>query len=984
MHPDLPHEQAYFDRALALRDRQQAHLARAPSLAAHPKAAVELRKRVSRLGLTDPDEAVAFGRIEAANDRWYIGKGAIWGDDNDLVVVNWQAPIAAAFYTATPDEPQGLDARRLYRCTGNQIREIEDLVFREVARAVASGRTPEPVLTDALLESLGSARSGELGDIVATIQAAQYDVISRPLDQLLVVQGGPGTGKTVVGLHRVSWLLYNRRDRLEARDVLIVGPNPAFVRYISSVLPSLGDGAVVQLPLRALGPRVRIGRVDPPELRRLKGDRRLLRLILRGVRNRQRVEARPVELTIEGRRVELDGRRIATRARQLAGRPHNEAYRMLRAFIGAEVGAALARIGAAEVAVQGESARAVDNHLARVWPTLTPQAFLVGLLSSRRQLLAAGAGTLSDVELGMLALPSDAQVSTWQWSADDVPLLDTADALLNGVPATYEHIVVDEAQDLSPLQLESIRRRSRAGSITVLGDLAQGTSPWAHEAWDAVVQVLRHERVGAETVGLEYGYRLPAEVHEVAMRLLPEAAPGLASPDALRSSGHEVVVATAEQPEGLVPRVVATVRQLVGDGIVGVIAPGSVRAELVRGLDDDGIAWASELRPSAATVVLLAPDEAKGLEFDVVIVVEPSAIVDESEHGVRALFVAMTRCTSRLALVHARPLPPVLGLGGSPAGELAPSLEGPEPSIDDAAGETATGGDEAPAPGLVDLVAVDRATHPDPDRGDDAGDDTLPMLTDDVDEGSEDRPTVDVGEGSGDRPTVEVVEGSGDRPTVEVSDDAVDRPTVEVVDHAGSMPTVEVGDGPAAVPVADVGDDAVAMPASSFDEEGDDVQAVPVEATAPGRATIPPSPVGTGDEPRSPGHDLPADDEPSIDRRDPSVAVGAATGEEAPVLSSSVDPDASTVLAAIDDLDHDIARAIAATVADKLAHLLAPPLLPIVAEELARALGTRAEPPTTTPPIANGEATNGRSTNGGATSGEADAEGIRPPVVPGR
>src|SRR4029453_2434020 len=221
MHPDLPSEQAYFDRALALRARQQAGLARAPRLAANPKAAIELRKRVSKLGLADPDEAIAFGRIDAADHRWYIGQGAIWDDDNDLVVVNWQAPIAAPFYTATPDDPEGLDARRLFRCTGNQIREIEDLVFRDIADAIAAGREPEPILTDALLDALGSARSGELGDIVATIQAAQYDVISRDLNQLLVVQGGPGTGKTVVGLHRVSWLLFNRRDRLEATE----GPN---------------------------------------------------------------------------------------------------------------------------------------------------------------------------------------------------------------------------------------------------------------------------------------------------------------------------------------------------------------------------------------------------------------------------------------------------------------------------------------------------------------------------------------------------------------------------------------------------------------------------------------------------------------------------------------------------------------------------------------------------------------------------------------
>jgi DNA helicase IV len=696
MHPDLPTEQAYFDRALALRDRQQAGLALAPGMAANPRAAAELRKRVSRLGLDDPDQAIAFGRIEAAERRWYIGKGAIWDDDNELVVVNWQAPIAAPFYTATPDEPEGLDARRLYRCTGNQIREIEEVMFREVARAISEGRSPEPVLTDALLDSLGSARSGELGDIVATIQASQYDVISRPIDGLLVVQGGPGTGKTVVALHRVSWLLYNRRDQLEPRDVLIVGPNPAFVRYIGAVLPSLGEEAVVQLPLRALGPRVRIGRVDPPALRRLKGDRRLLRLILRGLRNRQRVDAAaPVEVTVAGRRLQLDSRRIATRARQLAGRPHNEAHRAMRVFVIAEARAALARIGADDVEITAANATDIDSYLDRVWPRLTPQSFLVGLLSSRRQLLAAGAGTLSDAELGQLALPSDARVSTCQWSVDDVPLLDAADALLNGVTASYEHIVVDEVQDLSPLQLESIRRRSRTGSMTVLGDIAQGTGPWAHDAWGPIVQALRHERVAVGTAELEHGYRLPAEVHEVAMRLLPYIAPGLSRPRAVRSSGHAVTVTRVEDSDRdpLAERTVAVIGELVGDGIVGVIVPPSTRADLVAALDAAGVAWTAELRPSAAAVVVLTPDEAKGLEFDAVVVLEPAAIVDEAEQGLRALFVSLTRCTTRLALVHARPLPALLGLAVPPD-----EVQDADQDVEPTPAEPTTAGDDAPAP----------------------------------------------------------------------------------------------------------------------------------------------------------------------------------------------------------------------------------------------------------------------------------------------
>jgi UvrD-like helicase C-terminal domain len=517
-----------------------------------------------------------------------------------------------------------------------------------------------------------------------------------------------------VGLHRVSWLLYNRRDRLEANDVLIVGPNPAFVHYISSVLPSLGEEAVVQLPLRALGPRVRIGAVDGPELRRLKGDRRMMRLILRGMRNRQRIDAQDVELTIEGRKVTLDGRRIATRSRQLAGRPHNQAHRMLRAFVISEARTALNRLGARdaaarEVVVQGDTARDIDNHLDRVWPSLTPQGFLVELLSSRRQLLAAGAGTLAESELELLALPSDARVGTWQWAVDDVPLLDAADALLNGVGTTYEHIVVDEAQDLSPLQLESIRRRSRTGSMTVLGDLAQATSPWAHQSWDAVVACLRQERVTATAVELEYGYRLPAEVHDVAMRLLPDAAPGLGSPRAVRCSGYEVAVVTAEDEVGLAGTVVAAVRELLGSGIVGVITPPSARAALVAALEADGIAWSPELRPAAAPVVVLTPDDAKGLEFDVVVVVEPHAIVDESEHGLRALYVALTRCTSRLALVHARPLPAVLGLGPvveDQAGETGEDEDGDGTTLDHTP-DAPLGEDDSPAPAaLADTVVV--------------------------------------------------------------------------------------------------------------------------------------------------------------------------------------------------------------------------------------------------------------------------------------
>jgi hypothetical protein len=695
MHPDVPEEQAYFDRALDLRDRLEANLDRAATMAADPKTAMELRRRVGALGVVDPGQAVAFGRIDDDDKRWYIGRGAIWDENNELVVVNWQAPVASPFYTATPDNPEGLDRRRIFRCRANRILDIDELVFSGLAEAVAEDRPPEPVITDSLLESLGRERSGQLTEIVATIQAAQYDIIARDPEQMLVVQGAPGTGKTVVGLHRVSWLLFNRRDRLKPRDVLVVGPNQAFMRYISAVLPQLGDESVVQLPVTALGPssadgsRLRLGRVDPPPVRRLKGDRRMLRLLLRGLRNRQRISRGTVELTVEGRRVQIEGDMLAARARQLAGYPHNDARRELRNYVIDEVQRQLNRRSGDfgdgpgyDVVVQGEAARDIDRYFDRVWPSLTPEGFLVELLSTRRQLEGAAAGLLASEEIEVLGLPRDATVSGWQWSVDDIPLLDLADVLLNGAPASYEHIVVDEAQDLSPMQFESIRRRSRTGWMTLLGDLAQATSPWAPTSWEEVALHLRRDRVPSETTELTYGYRLPSEVHQVAMRLLPEVAPRLQVPDPLRSCGHPVEV-DAVRPDELGSAVARVVRSYEGQGLVGVITAAGDRGPVTDALDRAGIDWNADLDPDGEPVVVMGAEQAKGLELDNVVVVEPAAIVAESTQGMRALFVALTRTTNRLALVHAGELPEVLNLDSplpSPR-ELAPPPPPPPRSL---------------------------------------------------------------------------------------------------------------------------------------------------------------------------------------------------------------------------------------------------------------------------------------------------------------
>ena len=527
----------------------------------------------------------------------------------------------------------------------------------------------QSVVPDAVLDAL-VYEPGELREIASTIRATQRHIITRPAHEVLVVQGGPGTGRTLVGLQRVSWLLQTLPDRLAARDVLIVGPSPTFIRYLSTVLPQVGDPPVVQLPISGLGPRVRVGRLDPRELRRLKGDRRMLRLIVCALRNRQRVEAEPIELRVGGRVVYVDGKRVAARARDLGSRPHNEAHRELALYLTDEVRAHLStrtsrrERAALRLPTHRDMTQAVDSYLEQAWPALTPQAFLVDLLSSRRELTAAAAGLLTDDEVRLLASPRDVRVGAWQWSVDDVPLLDTADTLLNGLPTSFGHIVVDEAQDLSPMQLESIRRRSRDGALTLLGDLAQATSPWARGSWDEVVLHLRRDRVPVEMVELEHGYRLPAEVLEVAKRVLPITAPHVRGPQTVRSVDHPVLDVPVGDPTAVTDvaeEVVGVVRDLLGSGVVGVVVPGRQRARVAAALERAGVAWSPELRDASAPVVLLSATAAKGLELDSIVVVEPAQIVEEAEHGLRALYVVMTRCTTRLALVHAQPLPTELG-----------------------------------------------------------------------------------------------------------------------------------------------------------------------------------------------------------------------------------------------------------------------------------------------------------------------------------
>ncbi|WP_432829810.1 HelD family protein [Dactylosporangium sp. CA-092794] len=642
---EIAAEQQHFDHARKHRERLRAELGEHPDAAANPGAGRWLAgfRRNRKDALAPPEQEVAFGRIDAeGNERFYIGRQMIVDDQHQVLVVNWQTPVGDLYYQATPDDPRGLSRKRTFSCEGNQILDFEDVVFAQLAEAIAELEGPD----SALLAELDRGRTGAMQDIVATIQAAQHELIRAPLDQLLIIEGGPGTGKTAVALHRVSWLLYNHRDRLRPRDVLVVGPHPAFTRYIRSVLPSLGDSEVEQVDIDQLGPPVQRGRPEEPATHRLKGEARMAALLARALEARIGSPEPAERMLFDGRFITLAAPEITTaveEARQTPG-PYAVRRQRLRARL-----ADLVRERGGPI--EAERLGPVENLLERLWPLQSAAAFLRALFGSRPRLSAAAAGEFTDEELSRLYRRGADRLSEQVWSAADVPLLDEIDDLLNGTQGRYRHIVVDEAQDLSPMQLRAIARRSATGSLTVVGDLAQSTGAWARDHWDEVTQHLPQTFTRA-VARLRYGYRVPRQVYELAAELLPIAAPGIEPTRVVRDGPADPGVHVVE-PGERAGRVAQIARDhLEAQRFVGIVCPAACRAELEFALHANDLPWGRvDQGEIERSLNLVSPQEAKGLEFDAVIVVEPEEIVAEDPRGHRLLFVALTRTIRYLDIV---------------------------------------------------------------------------------------------------------------------------------------------------------------------------------------------------------------------------------------------------------------------------------------------------------------------------------------------
>ncbi len=615
----------------------------------------------------EPDSPLFFGRLDFDDapetgdhrrQRYYIGRRRVSEHPAaPPLVVDWRAPVSRTFYQASALEPQGVAVRRRFGWAPLSSGEPKDLTGMEDEHLDRQEDVPAGASRIVAAE-IERPRTGPMRDIAATIQPEQDDLVRRELADSVCIQGAPGSGKTAVGLHRAAYLLYTYPQRLQRSGLLIIGPNQTFLRYIAQVLPALGEIDIAQCTVEDVVARHPVQTVDGELAAAVKQSHRMAAVLERALYSR--VTAVPDGITVpDGSyrwRVYGDElSRIVEEVREQAppyavGREHVRSRAVSLVQEQAE-----RRAGPKNMTWQRKIGRCrpVAAFLDAVWPTVRAEEVVAGLLGDAEALARAADGLLdADEQAALVWDRPPRSVKSAKWSVQDMLLIDEVAGLIER-PGSFGHVVVDEAQDLSPMQCRAIARRSGFGSLTVLGDLAQATAPWAARSW--AEQLAHLGKTQGTVTELTTGFRVPAAVMSLANRLLGALDVDVPPARSLRQDGE---LSVRRVPDTLSATVEAARQALTQEGAIAVITADAEAERTAEALRAAGLEVAtSEDVGTAARLAVLPAKVVKGLEYDHVIVVEPSAIVAAEPRGLHRLYVAVTRAVSRLDVLHAHPLP---------------------------------------------------------------------------------------------------------------------------------------------------------------------------------------------------------------------------------------------------------------------------------------------------------------------------------------
>ena len=631
------------------------------------KALADLSHTPLFFGRLDYLHSPGADRAEGAEgERYYIGRRHVHDADGDPMVIDWRAPVSQPFYRASKKNPLDIALRRRFGYTAGDLTAYEDEHLSDPTEAAATSKL--------LQQEIERPRVGPMRDIVATIQPEQDEIVRSGLGGSVCVQGGPGTGKTAVGLHRVAYLLYAHRDRLARTGTLVIGPNASFLHYIEQVLPALGELEVKQATVADLVAHVEVRGTDEAPAAVIKGDARMAEVLRRAVRSHVTMPVEPVMVVRGSRRWRVPAYELEVIVRELLDRDirYGAAREALPQRIAHAVLVQMERSGEApDDRVQDAVARntAVKAAVKSLWPPVEPSKLVLRLLSDADFLASHAEGILTEGEQKTILWSRPVRsVKSAKWAAADAVLIDEATDLVQRTHS-LGHVVLDEAQDLSPMQYRAVGRRCTTGSATVLGDLAQGTTPWATRSWD---EALTHLGKGDAVVEeLTAGFRVPTDVITYASRLLPHIAPGLTPVASVRENPgfFEVRPATAGSTDTADTEVVAACEELLrNEGSVGLIAADARVPLLAEALAAAGLPYLGPGEETTLTtrLTLVPASLAKGLEYDYVVLDEPRAVVDgepDERTGLRRLYVSLTRAVSGLIVTHTAPLPPQLAEG---------------------------------------------------------------------------------------------------------------------------------------------------------------------------------------------------------------------------------------------------------------------------------------------------------------------------------